>query len=837
VSGRRLGTFVSGALLFGLLFLNLNPIASLPAPGRLLDPVRGIWSVTRSAELPDSARASIPGLIAPVEVHYDRRGVPHIFARHEADVMRSLGYVVARDRLFQMEVQARAGAGSLAEMVGAAALPLDREIRQLGLPDGARRSLDALEPHDRELLEAFSAGVNAWIVEHAARDMPFEYHLLGRRPRPWTPLHTLDLISRMGYVLALSDLEQTVEQARTLLGSTVADALYPRDNPIQEPVQPNGDRAPRMTSDVIPPPPDPGIAAGGGDIVRATRRVALRTATTQRVALAPSGMELRHQAGDALGSNNWAVAPSRTAAGHALLAGDQHLELTLPAIWYEVHLVVGDSLDVYGVTIPGAPGVIIGFNRAVAWTFTNTEADVLDLYQETVDDTIRPTRYLLDSTWTPLRVELETYRGARGERIGRDTLRYTHRGPLRKNPAGGGWVSLRWTVLESPSPPSIFLRAAREHDVTGWLATMAGYRAPAQNMLVVDTAGSIAIRSNGRFPVRPQGRGDLIQPGASHANDWTDEWSLHSMPQALNPARGFLSSANQQPIDPRSDSRYLGANWYSPWRAMRINQLLRADSSMTPEGMRRIQVDPGSALADLFVPALLNAASKFPERDSLRRAALLLAEWDRRYTVENTRAVLFEEAMSQVQLLLWDELHRPGSTLPDDPGLAVTAQLLRDSTNMWWDDRRTRPIETRDDLLALALTRALTATISAHGEPTGDNWRWDRIRTMNVRHLLRLPALSALGIPNAGGMSTINPLSGEGHFGSSWRMIVEAGPEMHGWGAYPGGQSGNPLSSRYLDRMRSWRAGELDSLRFPHRAAELDRERTSLLQLRPGAAP
>ena len=253
--------------------------------------------------------------------------------------------------------------------------------------------------------------------------------------------------------------------------------------------------------------------------------------------------------------------------------------------------------------------------------------------------------------------------------------------------------------------------------------------------------------------------------------------------------------------------------------------------------LRRIQVDPGSALADVFVPALLNAASKFPERDSLRRAALLLAEWDRRYTVENTRAVLFEEALSQVQLLLWDELHRPGSTLARDPGLAVTAQLLHDSASAWWDDRRTRAVvEQRDDLLALGLVRALTATVSAYGEPTGDHWRWDRIRTTNVRHLLRLPAFSALGIANAGGMGTINPVSGEGDFGSSWRMIVEAGPEMHGWGAYPGGQSGNPLSSRYLDRMRSWQAGELDSLRFPRRPSELTREETSVLHLTPSVA-
>jgi penicillin amidase len=795
-----------------------------------------VWSVVRSAELPDSAAGSIPGLSDSLAVRYDRRGVPHIFARNEADAMRALGYVVARDRLFQMEVQSRAGAGTLTELVGAAALPVDRETRQLGLPDAAARRLGALDSQDLATLVAFSAGVNAYISQARKEGLPFEYYLLGRRPARWTAINSLHLASRMGYVLALSDLEETVEQARALLGPTVGEALYPRVAPIQEPIQPNGARAPRFSTESIPAPPEVALdPLPRADDSSATRLGSRFVPSADH--WSASRRAWRNAAGDALGSNNWAVAPKRTAAGHALLAGDPHLELTLPSIWYEVHLSVADSLDVYGVTIPGAPGVLIGFNRALAWTFTNAETDVLDLYQEVVDDSMSPKQYQLDGVWQPVRTTMETYLGPRRERLARDTVRYTHRGPLRKNPAGPGWVSMRWTMLEPGNEPFLFGRAARASDVRGWLSIMSGYHVPAQNMLVIDTTGSIAIRTTGRFPIRPAGRGDLVQSGQSRTEDWTGEWSLTSMPQAINPAQGYVASANQQPIDPRVDARYLGADWYSPWRAMRINARLRVDSAMTPESMRQIQVDPGSALADIFVPALLNAASQFPERDTLRQAALLLAEWDRRYTVDNTRAVLFEEAMSQLQLLLWDEIHRPGATLPNNPALAVVAQLLADSSNVWWDDRRTRAIvEQRDDILASALTRALMATKGAHGEPAGNNWRWDRIRSTNIRHLLRIPALSALGIPTAGGMGTISPLSESGAFGSSWRMIVEAGPAMHGWGAYPGGQSGHPLSSRYLDRLHSWQEGELDSLRFPRQPSELAREETSVLHLWPAPA-
>jgi penicillin amidase len=257
--------------------------------------------------------------------------------------------------------------------------------------------------------------------------------------------------------------------------------------------------------------------------------------------------------------------------------------------------------------------------------------------------------------------------------------------------------------------------------------------------------------------------------------------------------------------------------------------LLRADSAVTPDAMRRFQTDPSSPAADLFVPAFLAAARRFPGRDTVQRAAALLAQWDRRYTLDSDRAVLYEAAIQQLQALLWDELQ----DLPR-PGLAVTAVLLRDSTSGWWDDRRTPDLtENRDLLLARALSLALTETLWRYGEPNAGGWRWRRIRHDNIYHLLRIRALSALGIPVQGGQSTLNPSSGRGDFGPSWRMVVELGPELRGWGIYPGGQSGNPASSRYLDRLGAWRDGRLDTLRFPHTADELHNRIVSWLLLTP----
>ncbi|HEX6966616.1 MAG TPA: penicillin acylase family protein, partial [Gemmatimonadaceae bacterium] len=392
-------------------------------------------------------------------------------------------------------------------------------------------------------------------------------------------------------------------------------------------------------------------------------------------------------------------------------------------------------------------------------------------------------------------------------------------------------------VLDLSSELGGFARAAHATSARAWLDAMAGYVAPAQNMLVADRAGTIAIRSTGRFPIRPDNeRGDVIHDGTVRTSDWVGAWPVSRYPFAMNPAQGYLASDNQQPIDPATDSSYLGADWPPPWRAMRINALLRADSAVTPDDMRRFQTDPGSARADRFVPAFLAAARARDANDStLREAAMLLAQWDRRYTRDNQRAVLFEFAMDELQRRTWDELATPEDPAPfQPPSESVLAELLAYPNSVWWDDHRTATVERRDDILASSLAAALRRAEFEYGDPDAGGWRWDRIQHANIYHLLRLPDFSALGLPVQGGPSTLSPSSGSGRYGPSWRMVVEMGPEVHAWSIYPGGQSGNPMSSRYLDRLPRWLAGELDPVRFPRRASDLDSTRiVSTLTLAP----
>ena len=481
---RLVSVVLSGAVLGGSLWVSVRPVGPLPPLGQLLDPVHGAWAAASHGQLPRDARATIPALRSSVDVRFDLRGVPHIFATDEADAYRALGYTVARDRLFQLDLQTRASSGRLTEFGGARVLALAQQTRRLGMPRAAERRLAAVDTASAawRMVEAFSDGVNAYIDALTPAEWPVEYRLLGQRPERWKPINSLYLFNRMGWTLTYFPDELIRLAARARVGKA-AESIFPLNSPIQEPIQPNGQTSPRF--DFVPI-----VAPGAPDSSQAAIASLLS-------ALSPPGEteegDRRHFA-----SNNWAVAPSRSKNGHALLANDPHLELSLPSIWYEAHLVVPGALDVYGVTIPGASGIVLGFNRDVAWGFTNTGADVVDFYRETVDDAEHPARYKLDGAWHPMELRVEVYRGPHGDTIHTDTVRYTHRGPLTS--VRGQWVSMRWMVLEPSNESQAFYESSHATSARAFLDAMArSYFAPAQNMLVADRKGTIAMRSTGHY--------------------------------------------------------------------------------------------------------------------------------------------------------------------------------------------------------------------------------------------------------------------------------------------------------------------------------------------------
>ena len=811
----------------GATWIGTQGVGAVPPLGALLSPSSGLW-VNATDDLPASATAKIPALSDAVEIRYDARSVPHIFAKTDEDAARALGYVVARDRLFQLEVQSRAGEGTLTELVGDVALPADQQTRRLGMSRAAEQQFAALDTAGPlyRTLRAYAEGINAYRTSLSSAQLPMEYKLLQKTPREWLPLHSMNLLMRMGFTLAHAPIELDLLQARALVGDSAARAMWDASSPVQEPIQPAPRNAPR---DALVPLPAPGTPS-----VEATR---LLTAMGMGSGPLRWGSDSALSADDryvlqqerAFASNNWAVAPSRSASGLALLAGDPHLELTLPSIWYEVHMVSG-TRDVGGVAIPGLPGIAIGYTRALAWSFTNTGGDVMDFWRETVDNAALPRTYELDGKQEPLEMRVEPYRNKDGRVIATDTVYYTHRGPMRKQ--GATWLSMRWTVLEAGTELLGFAAGVYATTAEGFLDSLAAhYKAPAQNMIVADTAGTIAIRSTGLHPIRAnKGRGTDILDGRTRANDWQGFRTLSQYPQSVRPAQGFLASANQEPIDPQLDSLYLGTDaHYEIWRALQINRLLRADSSMTPDKMRRLHSDPGSVRAERLVPALVSAArariAAGEGSPSLAAAEKILAAWDRRYTRDNTGARLFETSLARLSGLLWDELIPADSAAPQvRPSESRLLQLLPDSSNPWWDDRRTTNVrEDRDHLIARALVAAYDTLVVDFGDPAVTPWTWGRVAPARPRHLLRLDGFSAAPTPIDGGRGTLNPSVGSrlANFGASWRMVVELDKQPRIMAVYPGGQSGNPASPRYLDRLAMWGTGSLDSVRTPRTPADL----------------
>ena len=826
---RWLNGGIAALALAGALHVGFRSVGGAPPLGPFLDPAHGIWALARVADLPLQQSVSIEGLGAKVDVVYDDRGVPHIFATNEFDAARALGWVHARDRLFQMELTQRAVAGTLTELVGARALPLDRTARRQGLAESADAKWAAVSDKSatRRAVTSYMGGVNAYVAAMRAEDLPLEYRLLSKRPRTFEPRDTYYLLARMSLTLAWQDDELERGAMEALIGAEATRALFPVESPIQEPIEPvAGRNAPRYASTPLPAP---------------------RLADAQRVAEARAWLDAAATFGRAggeiaVGSNNWAVAPSRSASGFALLAGDPHLQLTLPSIWYEAHIVVPGEMDVYGVTLPLSPITPIGFNRNVAWTATNTGADVMDFYREAVDDTVAPKRYQVDGEWRDVAARVTEFRDGEGRLLATDTLYRTHRGPMSRSAVG--WVSMRWTALELSDEGDAFRRASRATSARDWYREMESYRAPAQNFLVADRGGHIGIRSTGRYPVRPgDGRGDVVFDGSKSASDWTGQWPLANYPQAFDPAQGYLASANQQPLDPAVRKGYLGWSWPSPWRAMRINRILRSDSAMTPEKMQRAQTDPYSEYGFPFREAITEVVAEARRRGPLAAevasADSAIAIWTGRFEPSSQGAVVFDAFATALTRLVWDELAPPGEERRvATPSGAALVQLLRDTASVWWDRLETKDVrETRGTIVLAALKEGWVATRQRWGnDPSA--WRWGDVRRINVRHLLGLPGLGREGLEVTAGLGTLSPADAGGTHGASWRFVVEMGPEVRAWGTYPGGQSGNPASLRYDDRLEQWRKGELSPLRVPMAPDSLAPGQTrSRLTLTPAGAP
>ncbi|HUH13516.1 MAG TPA: penicillin acylase family protein, partial [Longimicrobiales bacterium] len=520
----------------------------------------------RSALPPERGTIVLAGLSEPAEVWRDSLGVPHIWAEGAHDLMVAQGYVHAQDRLWQMELLRRAAEGRLAELFGPALVPSDRFLRTLGLWSAAGAAEATLEPGVRALLEAYAAGINAWIADtHGA--LPPELLLTRARPEPWTPRHSLAIEKIMAMDLSLYQTSLSATRAAARLGAEALPVLLP------------------------------GYPSWGGTIVDGP---ALPAVPGPAAALVASG-SIAHA------SNAWVIGGAHTASGRPILANDMHLALRAPSLWYLAALHAaradglpggeGRGLDVAGTTLPGVPFVITGHNRAVAWGFTNAMVDDVELFVERADPR-DPSRYLVPGGAEPFRVRTDTIR-VKGREAGVEhTIRSTRHGPVisdLEEGLGGDVVALRWLAHDPASSVRALPAMNLAADADALVAAVDAFDNPHVNIVYADTAGAFGYVMAGRVPLRANGAPPplLPVPGWSGEWDWTGELPFDRHPRTRSPARGYVVSANNRQAAGAVADR-VTTFWADPFRALRISALVEAAiarGGVDAAAVHRMQLD------------------------------------------------------------------------------------------------------------------------------------------------------------------------------------------------------------------------------------------------------
>ncbi|MFC7666618.1 penicillin acylase family protein [Hymenobacter humi] len=503
---------------------------------------------------------------------------------------------------------------------------------------------------------------------------------------------------------------------------------------------------------------------------------------------------------------------AKSASGYPLLANDPHLQLNLPSIWYQIQLNA-PGVNVYGVTIPGAPTVIIGFNENAAWGVTNVAADVLDFYQLKFKDRTRR-EYWHDGSWKPVRRVVERIK-VRGRPDRLDTVLYTHHGPVVYDKPEKPFLpqtptahAMRWTAHDGADEIMTLYRLNRARSYADYTAALASWASPAQNFIFADNEKDIAIWPNGRFPLKWRDQGKFILDGTNPAYDWQGWIPQAQNPHVKNPARGFVSSANQFSAGP--DYPYY-LNWtFAPYeRGHRINQRLAAMRQVTPDSLRQLQNDVLDLNAQLMLPKMLALVAQAAAADTPEAKVLAeLRRWPYQYAADAIGPSVFNLWYNNLVKRLWE----------DDFGSKVTKMEMRfpdrDRTNNlilnqpnspWIDDRRTPAKETLPQL-ALQSLRFATDSLTRKFGPLGPKWRWANQKSTDILHLLQLPGFGQMDVDCGGGAGIVNATSERN--GPSWRMVVALGPQVQAYGVYPGGQSGNPGSPYYNNLLETWRVGQ-----------------------------
>ncbi|WP_221394804.1 penicillin acylase family protein [Dyadobacter sp. NIV53] len=799
--------FISLAFSISFVYVLNRSWGRIPALGSFISPFVGFWqNGDRPVDPKEEVILKLDGLKNEVIIRFDDTGVPHIFAKNDFDLFFAQGYITAKDRLWQMDLQVRAASGRLSEVLGSATLTLDQKSRRLGMGYGAEANLKVAmsDNRSREVLLGYSAGVNAYISQLTPKAFPVEYKLLGYRPEPWKPINTMYMLEQMTLTLAGRSNDLNITNVLKKYGQEVVNQLFP-DYPMlrESPIIPVGTK---WDFQPLPLPVKGTLSQAKDSSLIKLKGVSQPQFPAKKILKLPK----RDPKIEGLGSNNWAISAEKSITGYPILANDPHLELTLPSIWYQVQLHSPD-MNVYGVSLPGIPSVIIGFNQNVAWGVTNVDADVFDLYKIKFRDSTRA-YYWHDNKWKATRKREELIYVKGQLKPIKEEIIYTHHGPVtdaddsEKIPD----LAVKWIGHEAGNSFLTFYELNKARNYEDYRKALKYYVGPGQNFVFADNGKNIAMTVNGKFPLKYKDQGKFLLDGSNPDDDWHGWIPAEQNPYVKNPPRGFVSSANQSSTD-TTYPYYINWMFAQSERGVRINERLAAMTKANADSLRMLQNDNFSVLGRTILPKLLSILDSASLNTAQKDAETALSGWNYQNSPESIAASIFETWMPLLQKAIWEDEFNSNSVALEFPSRDRTLfMILYQPNEKWFDNINTVKKETLHDIVAESFKETVDTITAGHGFMSPD-WQWSQVKGTEIRHLSRrLKPFNAPLLKTGGGSSIVNAITKR--HGPSWRMVVQLGASPKAYGIYPGGQSGNPGSPYYLNLLEKWEKGQLNEL-------------------------
>ncbi len=739
-----------------------------------------IQSIAKSG-IPDyNETLQLDGLKEEVSVYRDEFGIPHIIAKNEADLYRATGYITAQDRMWQMDLLRRVTQGKLSEIFGEDMIGADQLFRSLQISEKSEKVILQSDAETRSALEAFSDGVNQYIVKD---DLPFEFKVLGYKPEMWQPKHSINLIGYMAWNLSTA---WGTEISMFKVKQGVSEAIY---NEIMVDLEHQKDVVyPKFATNIIT----------ANNLLSEFDKV----------------KEIVPEIFNA--SNNWVVAGKKSTTGKPIFANDMHLGFNIPGIWSQIHQHIEGRLDVTGVILPGQPFVIAGHNDRIAWGMTNVGTDNMDFYIETINkDT---TQYKFNGQWKDFVIKKELIKTKEGKTIEKIN-RFTHRGPVISGIKKTDQViSMRWTGNEPSDDIRTLYLLNRAKNWNEFREACSYFKAVSQNIAYADVEGNIGLQCSAGVPVRATD-GNVIFPGDTDKYDWDGFYPFEKLPYTYNPECGYIFSANNRTTT--SDSLYISSWFALPNRSNRIEQMLKEKEKLSIADFKNMHTDEHSVMVDNMKPLILKALEK-QELSEIQTAALQkLSKWNNVLTKESPEALIFEVFYRTLgENIVKDEL---GTELFEEFSKVnvltryIIDRVFKEGESILCDDTNTKDtVENLDDMILLSFKETIASLSKEYGNNT-DQWRWGEKHNFLLQHPLgKNKLLDYVFDLNrtyevGGSFHTVNVFAYKNNYianhGASQRHIYSTADWDKSQSIIPTGISGIPTSKHYCDQSEMFTNG------------------------------